>query len=117
MTVGLNFYAGGPTSVNDLLVSQKSCVLYQIQAQNMSGGDRYLQLFDANAVPAAGAVPLYTYLIPTRNLISIQLPGFPPDLGRRFQNGMVAMWSTTQDTLTLPGAATGTIYASGRDAA
>lgn len=114
MTVGLNFYAGSPANVASLLARNNAATIFQVQAQNISGADRYIQVFDATAMPAVGSVPLYSYLIPDRNLISISLPGFPPASGRNFSKGAFIVWSTTLATLTLA-AASGTIYASGRD--
>jgi hypothetical protein len=116
MTTGLNFYAGSSASVQSLIARSNACILYQVQAQNLSGADRYVQIFDVNSLPANGSAPMYSYLIPDRNLIAIQLPGFPPDIGRKFSTGAFVVWSSTANTLTLA-AASGTLYANGRDAA
>lgn len=114
MTAGLDFYAGTPASVSSLLARPNAATCFQVQAQNHSGGDRYLQIFDATALPVNTSIPIYSYLVPDRNLIAISLPGFPPAIGRNFNTGIFLVWSTTLSTLTLA-AVGGTIFVCGRD--
>lgn len=108
------WYAGGPESVASLLARPNSCLLFQVQAQNLSGADRYLQIFDANAQPVNGSVPLFSYLVPDRNLVAATLPAPLHDAGRKFTHGAFVAWSTSASTLTLA-TASGTIYCNGLD--
>lgn len=106
------WYAGGPQKVSSL-VRSGACLLAQVQAQNWSGGDLYLQIFDANSIPPTGAVPLYSYLVPDKNLIAAQLPTPPgSESGRKLSDGVAIAWSTSDASLTLA-TASGPIYANG----
>lgn len=109
------WYAGGPKKVASLLARSNSCVLFQVQGQNLSGSDRYLMIFDANALPDNGSEPLYGYLVPDRNLCAVQLPSVGPgDVGRKLKIGAFVAWSTSPETLTLA-TNSGPIYANGLD--
>lgn len=114
MTFGVNFYAGGPATVDRLQVRANPCRMFDVQAQNTSGGDLTLMIFDSKLAPVAGATPLYAYLVADGLLFATSFPNTPPYYGRTFTKGVWVAWSTTSDTLT-QAPASGTIYANGMD--
>lgn len=73
--------------------------LHQLIATNTNAALRYIQVFDAAAVPANGAVPLITF--PLTAAASTQPPLSFGVYGRTFTNGIVVCNSTTEATLTL----------------
>lgn len=117
MTFGVNFYAGGPTTVAFLQARANKCRLIDVQAQNLTAGDLHLMVFDSKNPPANGDVPLYTYLVAEDQLLAATFPTtLPPYSGRVFQNGVWIAWSSTTGVLT-QAAASGPIYANGMDMA
>jgi hypothetical protein len=73
--------------------------LHRIIATNTNAGTRYIQVFDAAALPGNGATPLMTFPLTAGQSF---VP--PVDLGvygRVFQAGVVIANSTTETTLTL----------------
>lgn len=117
MATGSHWYAGGPEVVTNLVARNVSCKAITVEGQNLTAGDRYLQIFDSNTLPVDGSVPLYSYLIGAGLLFAKTLPGPPPEVGRRMQNGLVIAWSTSSATLALAATAVGPIYADGQDLA
>lgn len=91
-------------SSDDLLdkgvASLKPCIIKEIRVTNASGGTRYLQLFNASAVPADGATPS---LIPIPILNGATVSITYPEGGRYFSTGLSWCSSTTQLTKTLGG--------------
>jgi hypothetical protein len=92
--------------------------VYSVEGQNLTADDQYLQIFDSNTIPLNGDEPLYSYLIPKRLLFSKTLPGVPyGGYGRRMKNGLVIIWSSTPETLTIASAVVGPVYSNGQDLA
>lgn len=90
----LNFSTGALAS--SIVVPGRICV-YRVYAYNSNAGTRYIQFFDANAVPADTAVPLFAYPLLTKT--GYEFVWF--DQGRQFQTGLVVCNSTTDTTKTL----------------
>jgi hypothetical protein len=55
---------GNSNPTNVLIVSHKSCKLFAVTGQNLSGGSEYIQVFGTNAAPASGAVPIFSVPVP-----------------------------------------------------
>lgn len=88
---------GTPTLVaSRAIVTQR---VYTVFATNTSGSVRYLQLFDAQALPADTTVPIISATMAANGTTSIVYP-----TGRVLRNGLVAANSSTQGTLTIAGA-------------
>lgn len=76
--------------------------LWEVHGFQESGALGYVQLFDASAIPANGAVPRDSIRVPDGADFSWSSPTFRP---LPFAVGIVAALSTTPDTLTLGPAA------------
>lgn len=83
-----------------LVVMTHSGVVYRISMSNTNVAARYLQVFDAAAVPADGAVPLFSKLVAIGG--DVELP-FGVH-GRAFGQGCVVVSSSTQATKTISAA-------------
>lgn len=71
-------------------------ILYGLVVTNTKASAQFVQVFDASAVPADGAVPLFSKSIPATDAIGIQwLPG------RTFLTGLVVCNSSTSATKTV----------------
>ena len=73
--------------------------LHRVIATNTNGATRYIQIFDATALPANGTVPLITF--PLAAGASTQPPIDFGVYGRTFVNGIVIANSSTEATLTV----------------
>lgn len=73
--------------------------LHRIIATNTNAAQRFIQVFDATALPSNGATPLITF--PLATLASTQPPIDFGVYGRVFLNGIVIANSTTEATLTV----------------
>lgn len=81
-------------------VSDKPVIVKEIRVANASAGTRYIQLFNATALPADTAVPdMIPVTILSGATISISFPE-----GRFFGTGLCWCSSTTQATKTIGGA-------------
>lgn len=89
------------------VVKASSGTLFTITSYNTSAGSRWLQFFDAAALPANGAVPLMTVEVPagTTGSFDFGSKGLP------FTSGLVAALSSTDDALTVAVAADGLFLA------
>lgn len=112
MALGERFYFSQPASV-DALGTGEPAVLYEASGVNVAGALRWFQIHQSVGIPPNGSVPVYTFPVQDLQIISFAPPGPPGDQGRRFDVGVIAVWSTTQDTLTNAGN-TGPINMSGR---
>jgi hypothetical protein len=71
-------------------------ILYGVLVTNTKASAQFLQVFDANAVPADDAVPLFSKSVPAGDAVGIQwLPG------RVFLTGLVVCNSPTSATKTV----------------
>src|SRR6266850_1709757 len=75
-------------------------VVYGFTVYNTKASAQYLNVFDANTVPADNAVPLFSWSLAANNGTGF---GFTPR-GRQFQTGLVLCNSST-DTLKTLGSA------------
>jgi hypothetical protein len=87
----------------------KSCVpktgvgkLFGFTATSTNVAAQFIQIHDALALPANGAVPLATFNVAAGNSVS----AYYGPMGRAFTRGIVVANSTTQGTLTLGAADT-----------
>lgn len=86
------------------VISDRPSFLYDMQViSNNASDERYLMLFDATAVPADGAVPVWRAVVPAEQHISISFIGNDHANfgGANFKNGIVAALSSTKATLTV----------------
>lgn len=81
-------------------VSTTPVIVKEVRVTNASGATRYIQLFDAAALPADGTVPsMLPVVIINGAVLSIAFPE-----GRLFGTGLCWCSSTTQATKTIGGA-------------
>lgn len=95
----LNFSTG--RLANSVVVPGR-IVVYGFTVYSSSAAAQWVQVFDANTVPADGAVPLFAW-----NLAAHTGVGFGwQDQGRQFQTGLVICNSSTETTKTIGSADT-----------
>lgn len=68
--------------------------LYEISAQNLSGGTVWLMVFNASLTPAPGTIPEYSFRLADGDVIAIAPPGNTAD-GRPFDLGWLIGWNST----------------------
>jgi hypothetical protein len=84
---------------NSRVIKTGRGILYGITVTNTKASAQFVQVFDASAVPADGAVPLFSKSVPAGDAVGIQwLPG------RIFLVGLVVCNSSTSATKTLASA-------------
>lgn len=113
---GARFYAGGPADASVIDVTgplQIRTVLYEVSAQNNSGGDLWLQVHDTQSAPAPGNVPIYSYRVVNGQTIAVAPPSAPGDKGRLLFDGLKVAWSSAQ-AIYAGVAPAGPIYVAGR---
>lgn len=88
--------------VSNLIVKSTSGSLFNFNAYSSNASTQWLQLHDATALPANGAVPKFSINIPATSSIQRDWNIF----GRSFSNGIVICNSTTGPTLTIGAADT-----------
>jgi hypothetical protein len=95
MSIGQRFY--DRTNLGNVYVQRvgKPCVLYEVTAQNLSGADLWLMVFNAAILPTAGDPPDYSFKVVDGQSIAIAPPAGPNDTGRPFPLGYIATWNTT----------------------
>jgi hypothetical protein len=76
---------------------QGSIVVYGFTAYSTKGSAQYLCMFDANAIPADGAVPIFSWPLAANSGVGF---GWQPN-GRRFLSGLVLCNSSTDASKTL----------------
>ncbi len=79
------------------IVKPASGIVYGLSGYNSKGSAQWIQIHDAAALPANGAIPKVIITVPTISNFSIL---FGPQ-GRRFFNGIVVVNSSTGPTLTI----------------
>jgi hypothetical protein len=82
------------------LVKAGWTILYGCTMTNANVGTRWLQGFDATALPANGAVPVFSIHAATGTEAGLS---YSPT-GRAFKSGCLLAISTTQNSLTIGGA-------------
>lgn len=96
-------YASDALLVGELMVSSPdlfSTVLDLVHGFNASGNARFFQLFNLDAVPAPGTVPLISFPVPAGQPFS-WMPASPGFIARLNAPQGVSWWvSTTGDTYT-----------------
>ncbi len=79
------------------IVKPQAGIVYGLSGYNSKGSAQWIQIHDATALPANGAIPKVIITVPTVSNFSIL---FGPQ-GRRFFNGIVVVNSSTGPTLTI----------------
>lgn len=87
-------YSGTLTS--DIVVPGQ-VLLYGFTVSSTNSGSQYVQLHDAQTLPADGAVPIFFAPVASDDQVS----GYYGSRGRRFTGGIVICNSSTPDTKTL----------------
>lgn len=86
---------GDAAATNRRLVSSGPCKLYAVTGIN-SGPDQFIQVFQTNALPANGAVPVFSVIVGGGQFYSFDFGTYGSDLDKVF-----ICCSTTTNTLTL----------------
>ena len=94
--------ATSPKLANSIIAHSGVCRLFGFTATSTNVAAQFILLFDANAVPSAGAVPLATFNV----ALAASVGGYWGSMGRWFDRGIVLCNSTTQGTLTIGAADT-----------
>ncbi len=81
---------------NSIIVPGK-VVVYGWTAYNTKASAQFINVFDANALPADTAVPLFSWNLAANSGVGF---GFQPN-GRQFQTGLVLCNSSTDATKTI----------------
>ena len=93
------FNYSSPTAEASRVVKTGASYLYGFTVTNANAAARFIQVFDADKLPANGAIPQISVSCATAS--DKQMQWIPP---RRMDRGIVICASTTQNTLTLAGA-------------
>lgn len=88
----LNYNVG---ALRTSIVVPGRIVVYGFTVTNTSAGAEFLCVFDANAVPASGAIPLFSKGLPAHDAVGFD---WTPR-GRQFQNGLVLAASASDSSL------------------
>ncbi len=72
-------------------------ILYGFSGYNSKASAQFIQLFDANALPAEGAIPVMVITVPATSNFSYS----PGVYGRAFEAGIVILNSSTGPTKTI----------------
>lgn len=72
-------------------------VVYGFTVYNTKASSQFINVFDANALPADAAVPLFSWALAANTGVGF---GFQPN-GRQFQTGLVLCNSSTDATKTI----------------
>ena len=94
--------ATSPKLANSIIAASGVARLYGFTATSTNVAAQFILVFDANAVPANGAVPLFTVNVAAASPASVYFGS----VGRSFDHGIVVCNSTTQGTLTIGAADT-----------
>ncbi|HMC69891.1 MAG: hypothetical protein E6J20_18550 [Chloroflexi bacterium] len=94
--------ATSPKLANSIIAASGVCRLYGFTATSTNVAAQFILCFDTNAVPAAGALPLFTVNVAAASPGSVYFGS----VGRSFDHGIVLCNSTTQGTLTIGAADT-----------
>ena len=90
----LNFNVGA--KVTSIIVPGR-IVAYGFTAYNTKASSQFIQVFDANTLPAEGSVPLFSWALAANSGVGF---GWQPN-GRQFQTGLVLCNSSTDATKTI----------------
>jgi len=98
----LNIMPGGGTPT---VIKGSPGVMYRVWATNRSSGSVYLQLFNSTTTPAAGAVPLFSWIVVPTSVSGTQTCASEPIVdfapwGAFFSTGIAASFSSTPGTYT-----------------
>lgn len=86
-----------PVLASSRVAAVGNCRLYGFTVTSSNVANQFVQVFDAVAVPANGAVPILTVNVLAANAAS----AYWGSVGRWFDRGIVLVNSTTQVTLTI----------------
>lgn len=92
----LPLYNAAPALAASRVIKTGPGIFYAITMTNTNAAARFLQVFDANVLPADGAVPLFSRSIPIADSITIEWR-----VGHTFNVGLIVCNSTTSASKTL----------------
>jgi len=101
-TTGLTNLSGLPVSVSSLALEQARVLkagpgtLFGISVYSNKGAAQFIQLFDANTLPASGAIPVAVYTVSSTSNLGL----YWGSVGRWFNIGIVIANSSTAATQT-----------------
>jgi hypothetical protein len=101
-TGGLPLNSTSVALENSRVVKSGAGSLFGLSGQNNKAGSQFIQVHNAQAVPAEGAVPVVVFSVPATSPFSV-LYALPP---RFFNNGIVVCNSSTLATKTIGSADT-----------
>ncbi len=93
----LPWNASSPKLSSSIVAHTGVCRLVGFTATSTNAAAQFVQVHDANAVPANGAIPLFTFNVALVNSVT----GYWGSMGRWFDRGLVLCNSSTQGTLTI----------------
>lgn len=91
-----------PGALRSSIVVPGNIVVYGFTVYSTKAAAQFINVFDANTVPADTAVPLFSLTIAANNSVGVAWASN----GRRFKTGLVLCTSSTDATKTLGGADT-----------
>lgn len=94
-TYSPDVYVNTGTQVTQNIASPAN--IYGFIAKNTNAATRYLQFHNTAGVPAGGAVPVLSFLVPAGEVLPL---GKNILQGLHFSNGLAMAWSTTEWTYT-----------------
>lgn len=80
-----------------LVISANPAILFGLTAYSSKASAQFIQLHDASALPANGAVPKIVITVAATSNIGIDYG----NIGRQFSTGIVVCNSSTEETLTI----------------
>jgi hypothetical protein len=108
--MAVSYIAGTPGLVTLAPISARE--LFEVSAQNLTGGILWLAVLNQIAPAANGDVGIYSYMVLNGGTIAIAPASGPSPQLRRLapSNSIVLAWSTTAGPITLPGAVGDSIF-------
>ena len=100
MAIGERWYFRNAVgAVNVIDVINRPCVLYSAITQNLTqteAGGLWLMVFNADAIPIAGANPEYSLFVADGSTLALAPPAGPNDSGRPFNSGVFVTWNESE---------------------
>ena len=80
---------------NSHICTTRRCILFGFTASSTLAAAQWIQLYDSQALPGSGAIPVASFEVALTNTVTINY--WP---GRFFRNGLVIVNSTAQNSYT-----------------